>query len=348
MRKSVRISKKHESGRATLPNNIATATSLNLTTNWTLIGKGGFGTVYTSKEHPDIAIKTSALNRCAKLNQEYNIVTSLASYVHRESVERPFRHVEIAGAHKYSPNIDTTVRSSNANHDPITMTESEDNDQRAQIIDGVNLSHFHQEQCVMFMDYITPPPGYSKPIQALFGTDTKRRDMGKRGLMLGAKELRELIDNKTTVSEMMSELGRMLAMIQYGAMHTANDLEIILGSVPMSEHRVSSSVMRSSSKKSKTKKRHGRHVKPTVAPAESRALRLFFIDFDASEVWHPSANNDANVALLVNALDSVEFFPSPKQKEYYSLFRAAYISEARRHNHDQLAEQVLADHEKYP
>lgn len=373
MRRSASVSKQQVSGRSTLPANIATATTLDLAANWTFTGMGGFGTVYTSKKHPDVAVKTSALNRCAKLHEEYNVVTTLASYVHRESAEQPFRHVDILGAHMYSPKIDTTVHIRNANGAPIEMNQRDANgEEQSQIIDGVDLTRLQQEQCAMFMDYIAPPPGHFKPIQAWFGSNTYHRDMKMRGLLLGAKELKDIIKNEATVREMMSELGRMLAMIQYGAMHTATDLEIILGSVPMSSHHVSSSVVRTSSKKSTTKKRRGRgsrltmrsykslqatrKKKPTIKPTvestiestQSRALRLFFIDFDLSHVWVPRANNTAaNTKLLVRALDSVAFFPRPEQEEYYSLFRAAYMAEALRHNHHQLAEAVLTNYEDW-
>lgn len=222
----------------------------------TELGRGGYGTVYIKKDDDSLCIKVSNKkgNICRQWSNEYKKIIKFTQKLESNDLYKKLKFVKIVK--------------------PIEFVES-------------------NEQCYMVLPRIFRPEGKNiiKPtIQALFGQISSDVIMKGRGELLGLKEIKEIVNNDNNITDMIQELGIMMALIHFVGKNDAYDVELYLG------------------KESNSKK-----------------CRLYLADFDLSE--EIKKYDDETIKRITWSLDAVPYFPTEdSNEELFKIFKNAYKS----------------------
>ncbi len=160
----------------------------------TLIGRGGYGSVYATPRYPAYAVKISnKSNTCRAWSNEYRKMMSIHHVLERNAI----------------PEL-STVRIIK----PLGFTEMGDS-------------------CAMIMPRIVHPCSHSDTdmtpvIQALFGDEKSYMPTSGRGTFLGLKYLDEYFSTEQ-MENSVYELGQAMSVLHYIARVNAVDIEVVLG-----------------------------------------------------------------------------------------------------------------------
>jgi len=161
------------------------------------IGKGGYGTVYTVKDMPEIAIKKSNKNStCRTWSDEFKKIKLLVKNI-KESV---------------CLNI----------YDSLKMVR---------ILEPEKFIEDDFKNCYMIMKRIYRPEGREilKPtIQPLFGQNENNFIFEGRGEFIGIKEIKNYV-SENNIETAVYELGLIMGLIHFVGKNDGYDLEVFLG-----------------------------------------------------------------------------------------------------------------------